>query len=81
MAKEVDKPVVGLVENMAYVKCGACGHEINIYKNDDTEATANKYGLEVLAKLPIDPVLANFADDGEIESYSNNYLEKLISKL
>ena len=81
MAKEVDKPIVGLVENMAYVKCDACGHEINIYNNDDTEATAKKYNLEVLAKLPIDSVLANFADEGEIESYSNNYLEKLISKL
>ena len=81
MAKEVNKPIVGLVENMAFVKCDECGNEITIYNNDETEATAKKYGLEVLGKLPIDPVLANFADDGEIENYNGDYLEKLVEKL
>lgn len=81
MAKEVNKPIVGLVENMAFVKCDKCGNEITIYNSDETEATAKKYELEVLAKLPIDPVLANFADDGEIESYSDDYLDKLVEKL
>lgn len=81
MAKEVNKPIVGLVENMAFVKCNECGNEITIYNNDETEATAKKYGLEVLGKLPIDPILANFADDGEIENYNGDYLEKLVEKL
>lgn len=81
MAKEVNKPIVGLVENMAFVKCDDCGKHINIYNNDETEATAKKYNLEVLAKLPIDPVIANFADEGEIESYNGIYLDELIQKL
>ena len=81
MAKQVNKPIAGLVENMAYVKCDACGHDIQIYNNDDTSATAAKYDLEVLAKLPIDPILANQADEGCIEEYNNNYLEKLIEKI
>ena len=81
MAKQVNKPIVGLIENMAYVKCPDCGKEIQIYNNDETNATAEKYGLEVMAKMPIDPIIANFADDGEIENYSDNYLEKLIEKL
>ena len=81
MAKQVNKPIAGLVENMAYVKCPDCGKQIQIYNNDDTEATAKKYGLDVVAKMPIDSVIANFADDGEIENYSENYLEKLIEKL
>ena len=81
MAKEVNKPIAGLIENMAYVKCDECGHEIQIYNNDETSVIAEKYGLEVLAKLPIDPILANFADDGEIENYNENHLDKLIEKL
>ena len=81
MAKQVNKPIVGLIENMAYVKCDECGHEIQIYNNDETSVIAEKYGLEVLAKLPIDPILANFADDGEIENYNVNHLDKLIEKL
>jgi len=81
MAKQVNKPIAGLVENMAFVKCDKCGNEIQIYNNDETKATAEKYGLDIMARLPIDPVLANFADDGEIENYNDNYLEKLIDKL
>lgn len=81
MAKEVKKPIVGLVENMAFVKCDECGHEIKIYSSDETEATAKKYELEVLGKLPIDPILANYADEGEIENYDGAYLDKLVEKL
>ena len=55
MAKQVNKPIAGLVENMAYVKCENCGHEMMIYRNDETEATAEKYDLDLVAKLPIDP--------------------------
>ncbi|MBQ0035752.1 MAG: Mrp/NBP35 family ATP-binding protein, partial [Firmicutes bacterium] len=52
MTKQVNKEIVGLVENMAYVKCDECGHEINIYQNDVTQEVADKYGLEVVGKLP-----------------------------
>ena len=81
MAKQVNKPIVGLVENMAYVKCDACGHEISIYANDETAAPAEKYGLEVVAKLPLDPELANDADEGNIEGYNGDILKTLVEKL
>ena len=81
MAKQVNKPIAGLVENMAYVKCENCGHEMMIYRNDETEATAKKYDLDLVAKLPIDPELANDADEGNIESYKAGLLKDLIEKL
>ena len=81
MTKQVNKPVVGLVENMAYVKCDKCGNEINIYTNDETQNVAEKYGIEVLAKLPLDPELANSADEGRIEDCDVSLLEKLVEKI
>lgn len=81
MAKQVNKPIVGLVENMAFVKCDKCGNEISIYNNDETQSTAEKYNLEVLAKLPLDPELANSADEGGIESCDTSLLDKLVEKI
>lgn len=81
MTKQVNKTVVGLVENMAYVKCDKCGNEINIYTNDETQNVAEKYGIEVLAKLPLDPELANSADEGRIEDCDVSLLEKLVEKI
>jgi len=81
MANQVAKPIVGLVENMAFVKCDECGHEINIYNNDETLNCANKYGLDIVGKLPIDPKLANSADEGKIEDYDGDYLKALVAKL
>ena len=81
MTRNVNKPVAGLIENMAYIKCDKCGNEINIYKNDVTEQTAEKYGLKVATRLPMDPELANAADEGQIESYEGTLLEGLIEVL
>ncbi len=81
MTKEVKVPIVALVENMAYVKCDNCGHEINIYNRDDTENVANKYGLEVLGKLPIDPKLANLVDESRIEEYDGDYLNEVVKRI
>ncbi len=81
MAKQVNKPITGLIENMAYIKCDNCDHEIKLYKNDETDNTAKKYGLEVLGKLPMDPELANDADEGYIENYNDTLLEQLVTKL
>ena len=81
MANAVNKPIVAVVDNMAYVKCDACGHEINIYKNDDSKDVCERYGLELLGKLPIDVNLANAADDGFIEEYEGNYLKDVVNKL
>lgn len=81
MAIEVNVPISGLVENLAYVKCDNCGNQINIYKDDDTENVAKKYELEVLAKLPLDPSLAILSDEGRIEEYNDNLLEKVVKKV
>ena len=81
MAKQVNKPITGIVENMAYIKCDECNHEIRLYKNDETEQVAKKHGLDVLAVIPLDSELAYDADEGNIEAYNGNQLKDLVERL
>lgn len=81
MAEAVKKPIVALIDNMAYVKCDKCQNEINIYKNDDSKEVAKKYALEVLGRLPLDTDLANKADEGLIEEYNGEFLKDVVKAL
>ena len=81
MAKMMQVDVIGLVENMSYVKCPDCGKEIKIFGESHIEEIANKYGYPLLAKMPIDPSLASLVDAGEIEKMDVNYLDNAIEVL
>jgi Mrp family chromosome partitioning ATPase len=76
MAKMMNVPVLGLVENMSYVQCPDCGKIIPIFGESHIDEVAAKYGLEVLAKMPMDPKLANMCDKGAIELFEGDWLEK-----
>lgn len=67
MADLMKIPVYGVVENMSYVKCPDCGKEINIFGESHAEEMANKYGLNVIGRLPMDPKVAAACDKGLIE--------------
>ena len=67
MAKRMDIPVLGLVENMSCFRCPDCGKEHRIYGESNIDAVAAEQGLKVLAKLPIMPEIAAACDAGEIE--------------
>ena len=75
MAKMMDVPVLGLVENMSYVKCPDCGREIHVFGESHIDEVAAKYGLKVLGKLPIEPKLAAACDRGAIELFEGDWLE------
>ena len=75
MANMMNIPVLGLVENMSYVKCPDCGKEIKIFGESHIEEVAEKFGYELLAKIPMDPKLAALVDKGWIEMMDNDYLE------
>ena len=75
MAKMMDVPVLGLVENMSYVKCPDCGREIHVFGESHIDEVAAKYGLKVLGKLPMEPKLAAACDRGAIELCEGDGLE------
>jgi predicted Fe-Mo cluster-binding NifX family protein len=75
MAQKMNIPVLGIVENMSYLKCPDCGKEINLFGKSKIDAIAKDLGLKVLDKMPIDPTVAELCDEGEIEKIDNEYFE------
>lgn len=74
MAKMMNIPILGIVENMSYVECPDCGKQIKIFGESHVDEIAEKNSLKVLAKMPIDPNLASCADEGTVETYSKQLL-------
>ena len=74
MAKMMNVPILGLVENMSYAICPDCGKHIAVFGDSHVDEIAGKYQLPVLAKMPIDPELSKEADAGMIEMFAGDYL-------
>lgn len=81
MAGMMNIPVLGLVENMSYVKCPDCDKQIKVFGDSHIEEIAEKFGYELLGKIPLDPKLAKLVDRGLIELMENDYLDSAIPKL
>ncbi|SHJ29552.1 Chromosome partitioning ATPase, Mrp family, contains Fe-S cluster [Parasporobacterium paucivorans DSM 15970] len=81
MAKQMDIPVLGLVENMSSVKCPDCGKEINLFGESKLPAISREIGVDILGRLPIDPKLAELVDKGEFERFSSEYLADAVEKI
>ena len=81
MAKMMNVPILGLVENMGYVKCPHCGEEIRLFGEGHVEETAAAEEVPVVARLPIDPLLAAACDAGKIEYYGEDFMGGLADAL
>ena len=75
MAKMMNVPILGLVENMSYAVCPDCGKHIQVFGDSHVDEIAAKYALPVLAKMPIDPELSKEADAGMIEMFAGDALD------
>lgn len=75
MAKMMNVPVLGLVENMSYVTCPDCGREIHVFGESHIDEVAAKYALPVLGELPMEPKLAAACDRGAIELFEGGWLD------
>ena len=77
MAKLMNIPVLGIVENMSYFKCPDCGKEYEVFGESKVEKVAAEFGIEHTARLPIDPVIATMVDAGEVESINTDAIGSL----
>lgn len=74
MARQMNIPVLGLVENYSYVKCPDCGKEIRIFGESHIDETASELGIPVLGKMPIDAGLARVVEEEKFYEAENPYL-------
>ena len=74
MAKLMNIPIIGIVENMSYVECPDCGKKIEIFGKSHTEETAKQFGIPVLARIPVNPELASQCDKGVIELFEGDWM-------
>lgn len=81
MAQMMNIPIVGLVENMSYITCPDCGKKLYPFGEGKTQQAAEEYGLPLLARMPIDPELAQLVDQGRIEDFQGNWLDAVADKL
>ena len=67
MAKMMNIPILGAVENMSYVLCPECGKKIEIYGKSKLEEFTKETGINALAKLPIKEGVSGLIDNGNVE--------------
>lgn len=81
MAKMMNIPVLGVVENMSGFKCPDCGKEYKIFGESHIDEVTTEMGLDLLAKVPMDPKLAALCDRGMLELMENNYFDGVTEKV
>ena len=81
MAGIMNIPVLGLVENMSYLPCPDCGKKIEIFGKSKADELAKNYGILSTAKLPVDPTISSYADNGRIEDYETDELQSVFEQI
>ncbi len=75
MANKMNIPVIGLIENMAYLECPDCKKQIRLFGSDSAEEMAGKMGVPLLGQLPLEPRFVELCDKGKIEDFTREKSE------
>ena len=78
MAKMMNIPVLGLVENMSYVLCPDCGREIKVFGESRIDETAKDLGVPVLGRIPMEESTAKLVDKGAAELVGDKYIKDAV---
>ena len=81
MANMMHSPVLGFVENYSYLQCPDCGKKINVFGKSHLDEIAAQFGLPVLARLPIDPAVAEAYDNGQMETVNTEALSAAVEAI
>ncbi len=81
MAKNMNIPVLGIVENMSFIECPDCGRHIELFGPSHLDEVADQYKISNKASIPMDPKLTKAVDTGNIESFEQCWLDDFYQKL
>ena len=81
MARMMNVPIIGIVENYSYLKCPCCGEKIEVFGKSHVDEIAEKFDIPVIARVPIDPKLSALCDAGTIETVETDAFDKAVEKI
>ena len=81
MAKMMNIPILGIVENMSYFECPDCHKKHYIFGESKIDEVAKELEIPVLAKLPINPAAAAYVDNGTIELADASAMTEVIERI
>ncbi len=81
MAQMMHIPVLGFVENYSYLECPDCGKRLEVFGKSRLDEVAEAFNLPVLARLPIDPKVAEAFDSGLMEAVDTKAIKNVIEAL
>ena len=81
MANMMHIPVLGFVENYSYLRCPDCGRKINVFGKSHLDEIAAQFDLPILARLPIDPAVAEAYDNGQMETVNTEALSAAVGAI
>ena len=77
MARQMGKPILGVVENMSYLYVPEIDKKIELFGRSRGEEMAQAASAPLLGQIPLDPELAKLCDDGTIERYDAEIIDRL----
>ncbi|WP_407426806.1 P-loop NTPase [Treponema sp.] len=81
MAEMMKVPIIGLVENMSYVKCPDCQREIKVFGESNINGIAKDYGIPVLARIPMSEDISKAIDEGDVERLDAEFLDAAVAAI
>ena len=81
MANMMHIPVLGFVENYSYLRCPDCGRKISVFGKSHLDEIAAQFNLPILARLPIDPAVAEAYDNGQMETVNTEALSAAVEAI
>lgn len=81
MVRELETPILGLVENMSYLECPDCSKRIPVFGSSKVEEVSRITGIPVLGVLPLNPEISQLADQGKITDYRTGIFNDIPQKI